>query len=368
MKILYVIESLRSGGKERRLTSLIKKILIDENVEIQIVILSKDIHYKEIFNFNIKIHFLKRNFKKDIAIFFKFNKILNNFKPNIVHCWDNIAAIHFGPICKFKKIPLINSMISTAPHQDLTKPYSKRYLSVAISYPFSTVILANCKAGLESFKVPVGKGVCIYNGFDMDRIKNIVDKKIILEKFDIKTKYIIGMTASFSDKKDYNTFVRAGEKLLKKRKDITFLAIGDGPNLSKIKGSINKNNLNYFRFVGKQDDVESIVNICDIGVLISNHETHGEGISNALMEFMILKKPVIGSNSGGTKELIIDNETGFLIEAKNVDKLVEKIEFLLTNPERAKMMGENGKIRIEKYFSIDTMIEQTYKLYKENLN
>lgn len=364
MKILYIIESLRSGGKERRLISLIKKILIYENVQIQIIILSKEIHYKEIFDFNIEIHFLKRNFKKDIKIFSKFNNILKDFKPNIVHCWDNIAAIHFSPICKFKKIPFINSMISTAPHRDLIKPYSKRYLSTAISYPFSTKILANCKAGLESFRVPVEKGVCIYNGFDMDRIKNIVDKKIILEKFNIKTKHIIGMTASFSDKKDYNTFVRAGEKLLKKRKDITFLAIGGGSNLLKVKGSIAKNNLNYFRFVGKQDDVESIVNTFDIGVLA----TFTEGISNAIMEYMVFEKPVVATDGGGTNELIIDNENGFLIEQQNIEQLADKIIFLLENPKIATEMGEKGKERIENNFSIDKMIAHFFQLYKDEVN
>lgn len=364
MKILYVIESLRSGGKERRLVSLIKN-LINNNykIEIQILILSKEVHYQEIFDFDVKVHFLKRNIKKDFKVLFKFNKILKDFQPDIVHCWDNIAAIHFGPICKFKNIPFINSMISTAPPNTLVKLYSKRYLTTAVSYPFSTIVLTNCKAGLESFRVPLNKGVCIYNGFDLDRIENIADKRTVLERFNIKTKYVVGMTASFTERKDYNTYVKAGEKLLKRRKDITFIAIGDGPNLSKVKNSIDSDNLEYFRFVGRQNDVESIANVCDTGVLISNHKTHGEGISNALMEFMILEKPVIASNGGGTKELIIDNETGFLIEERNIDQLVEKIDHLLSNPKEAKEMGVKGKERIENEFSIHKMVKDTFKLY-----
>ncbi|MCF6296966.1 MAG: glycosyltransferase, partial [Flavobacteriaceae bacterium] len=202
MKILYIIESLRSGGKERRLVSLIKELKLKNNFEIEIIILSDNIHYKEIYDLNIKIHFLKRNIKKDLKLIFKFNTILKKIKPNIVHCWDNIAAIHFGPICKLKSIPFINSMISTAPPK--LPLFSKRLISNAISYPFSDVILTNSKAGLNSFRVPDNKKKFIYNGFDFNRVKVKKLKELVKKELSIKSEKVIGMTASFSDKKDYS--------------------------------------------------------------------------------------------------------------------------------------------------------------------
>jgi len=362
MKILYVIESLASGGKERRLISLIKELLKIESNEIEIVLLSNMIHYKEIYDFDIKIHFLKRNILKDIRLIFKFNMFLVRFQPDLVHCWDNIAAIHFAPLCKAKKIPFINSMISTAP--PILSRFSKRYLLNAISYPFSTIILTNSKAGLHSFRVPSKKRYYIYNGFDLNRTNVKRSKKSIKNKLSIGLEKIIGMTASFSDKKDYETFVCAGKNILKKRKDVIFLAIGDGPNFAKVKNSVEDEYLSNFRFLGKQDDVESIVNIFDVGVLA----TFTEGISNAIMEYMIFGKPVIATNGGGTKELVVNKENGFLIGEQNVDQLSEKIEYLLDNPDIAKTMGENGKKRIEQYFSMDAMVTKTLELYRVVLN
>ncbi len=367
MKILYVIESLTHGGKERRLISLIKELVLRDNVEIEIIILSEDIHYKEIYDFNIKVHLLKRNIKKDIKILSKFNRILKNFKPDIVHCWDNIAAIHFGPLCKLKRIPFLNSMISTAPPANLVKTFSKRYIATALSYPFSDVILANCNAGLESFRVPKSKGKCIYNGFDFNREKIKLTKDNVREKFDISTTYVVGMSGGFYDRKDYKTFVEAGQLVLKSRKDITFLAIGDGPNLKKVMDSVNDDYMPNFRFVGKQVDVDSIVNIFDIGILSSNMKCHGEGISNSIMEYMMFEKPVIATDGGGTSELVINNETGFLVEEDNANHMAEKIEFLLENPKTATEMGVKGKKRIENHFSIDVMIEQFFQLYADSL-
>lgn len=362
MKILYIIESLASGGKERRLISLMKELILKDNVEIEIIILSKDVHYKEIYDLNIKIHFFKRNIKKDIGIFYKFNRVLKNFKPDIVHCWDNIAAFHFAPICKFKGIPFINSMISTAP--PLLSRFSKRYFFNAISYPFSDVILTNSKAGLYSSRVPKNKGRYIYNGFDFSRKKIKISENIIRDKFDISSRYIVGMTGGFYDRKDYETFVEAGKMICKNRKDVTFVAIGGGPNLDRIKSSVGNEYIQYFRFVGKQDDVESIVNTFDIGVLA----TFTEGISNAIMEYMIFEKPVVATDGGGTKELVIDKENGFLVEQQNIEQLAEKIIFLLENPKIATEMGKKGKERIENNFSIDKMIAQFFQLYKDEMN
>ncbi|RPD98010.1 glycosyltransferase [Aureibaculum marinum] len=365
MKILFIIESLKAGGKERRMVSLIKGLLETKDVKIELLILSKNIHYSGINNLDINIRFLERNIKKDIRILSKFNNIINEFKPNVVHCWDNIAAFHFAPICKLKRIPFINSMISTAP---LKLPIlSKWFLSNAISYPFSDIILTNCKAGLNSFRVSKKKGKYIYNGFNFERLKIKLSPEQIRSKFNITQKYIVGMTAAFHDRKDYITFVKAGNKILKNRKDIVFLAIGDGPTFENIKSQVNDNVKDNFRFVGRQKDIESIVNIFDIGLLLTNTNCHGEGISNSIMEYMALSKPVIATKGGGTNEIVNNNETGFLIESHNEEQLIEKIEYLLDNNHIKIEMGKKGKMRIEKEFNLNKMIDKTYELYSKQI-
>jgi glycosyltransferase involved in cell wall biosynthesis len=90
----------------------------------------------------------------------------------------------------------------------------------------------------------------------------------------------------------------------------------------------------------------------------------GEGISNSIMEYMALGKPVIATNSGGTNEIVINNDTGFLITDNKVEVVVEKIEYLLNNPEISRSMGYRGRERIKKYFSIEKMIQEFINLYQ----
>ncbi|MBF0234977.1 MAG: glycosyltransferase family 4 protein, partial [Desulfamplus sp.] len=121
---------------------------------------------------------------------------------------------------------------------------------------------------------------------------------------------MVGMVASFSNKKDHKTFVDAAHRVLEKRKDITFILIGDGDFFDEIKNRIRPEFQDNFRMPGTQKRIMNIVNIFDIGVLA----TYTEGISNAVMEYMALKKPVIVTDCGGNKELVEDHHTGFLVE------------------------------------------------------
>jgi len=362
MKVLYIIDSLRSGGKERRLVSLIDSFVDFENMEIELIILSDIIHYQEILSLNIKIHTLKRDIRKDVKILSKFKEIINSFRPDIVHCWDNIGSAHFGPICKFRKVPFINSMITAAPY---TNKMSKRYLSHAISYPFSDVILSNSQAGLDNLFVPKRKQAVIYNGFNFSRLEELKKKEIVFEQFKIsQNRPVVGMVASFIDKKDHVTFIEAASHL----KDIfSFVLVGEGYLENEMKSLAKKMNVSHIHFLGKQQDVESVVNIFDIGILLSNPSKHGEGISNAIMEYMVLEKPVIASIGGGTAELVENNETGFLIAPKNTAELVQKISYLNNELSIAKEMGKKGRKRIEEFFSIDKMVNDTYKLYLKNI-
>ena len=101
------------------------------------------------------------------------------------------------------------------------------------------------------------------------------------------------------------------------------------------------------KLLGRQSDVESIINISNICVLTTNVKIHGEGISNSILEYMAMGKPVIASCGGGTNEIVEDAVTGFLISPLSPRELAEKIEILIDNPEfenpvRPRRHGKNS--------------------------
>ena len=119
------------------------------------------------------------------------------------------------------------------------------------------------------------------------------------------------------------------------------------------------------KFLGLRNDVESIMKISDIGVLMSNNLKHGEGISNSIMEYMANGKPVIVSNNGGNSEIVLNDETGYIIDKNCHIILSNKIYALLSHSPTLKKFGMNSKSRILNHFNIETMVYKFKDLYLE---
>ena len=354
MRILFFTENLRAGGKERRIIELLKNLKSSGDVQIELVLTKNIIHYEEIYELDIPIHLIERKFtKKDPRLFFKFFKIAKAFKPDIIHVWGHMVAVYAVPTKILLGIPLINNEI-------VDSTQNTKLLGKGIVFKASDRIIANTHAGLKAYNAPMSKSAVIYNGFSFERLKHIESADTVRGKFSIKTPFVVGMVASFLNYKDYDTYINAALKIFENRKDISFLCIGDGDD-SAYKKMVPESAKGNILFLGRQSKVESIMNICDVGVLTTNINYHGEGISNALMEFMSLGKPVITTNFGGSIELIDENETGYLIEPFNPLQLADRVIYLIDHVQERQRMGQNAHRTIEEKFSLNNMV----RLFRE---
>lgn len=365
MKILLLIDSLVSGGRERRLVELIKGLKDAPDIQMKLVVFSDKIHYKEVYQFGIPVIILKRIPKRNPLVFYRLYKICREWKPDIMHSWGTMSAIWAIPSAFLLNIKLINGNVTDAP-KDM-RFFDERLFRARLTFPFSAIILGNSKAGLKSYHVPKSKSVCIYNGFDFNRLTNIKDKNVIRKKFNINTTHVVGMVGEFFDRRDYNTYLEAALIVLEKRDDISFVAVGGGPNLEKSKDIIPSKYSMRCIFTGRQSDVESIVNIFDIGVLSTNNRMIEEGLSNAIMEYMAFEKPVIAYSGGGTNEIVADKESGVLIPPYSPKIMAKQIIHLLDNPDEAKAMGQVGRKRIYEFFNLTKMSKAYVELYHKLL-
>jgi glycosyltransferase involved in cell wall biosynthesis len=361
LKILFVIDTLTAGGKERRLTELMKALSLKPGVEFELVSMSDDIHYSEVYDLGVKMHFFIRKSRKDLHVFRQLYDLCKEFKPDIVHFWDSMTAIYATPVSKFLHIKIVNGMVNDSPRQQ--NIFYQPWLRARITFPFADVIVGNSKAGLKAYKAPENKSVAIYNGFNFERTENLIPAVSIKKDLGIDTEHIIGMVASFSEFKDYPTYFKAAQIILKKRRDVTFLAIGVNTDSDIAKSYIEDSYFDHFRLLGRKSCIESYVNILDMGIL----STYTEGISNSILEYMAMGKPVIATNGGGTSEIVIDPETGFLVNQSDTDALADKMELLLNDQGLRVKMGTSGKERIKKVFSIENMADGYLSVYSDLL-
>ena len=172
------------------------------------------------------------------------------------------------------------------------------------------------------------------------------------------------MVAGFDERKDFGTLVNVAIKMCSYRKDIVFILIGNGPLLEKLMSKVPEGLLgSQIIFTGKRSDIESILQIIDIGLLI----TYYEGISNSIIEYMAMGKPVIATMGGGTVELVLDNVNGYLVKAKNEVQIIQKIEHLLGNRELMSSMGQKAYSWVREQFDIKEKTKEYISLYKNLL-
>lgn len=85
------------------------------------------------------------------------------------------------------------------------------------------------------------------------------------------------------------------------------------------------------------------------------------------IEAMAAKKPVVGTCFGGTPEIVIDNQTGYIVNPQNIRVMAEKIVDLLQDQEKSQKFGEAGYSRVREMFSADMQVKETLKYYNEFL-
>jgi len=137
------------------------------------------------------------------------------------------------------------------------------------------------------------------------------------------------------------------EKVLQKFPNVTFYWVGDGPYRMKILSKLKKyENFQWLGTLSYPDKVREYLSEIDIYALISGIDMS----PLTLQEAQLMEKPVIATNVGGIPELMDNEKTGFLIEKGNSNQLEEKIEILLNDNKKSKLMGIQGrKFVIEKF-------------------
>lgn len=363
IKILFFIGSLKSGGKERRLVELLTYLSQTKKYQLYLLTKKNGGFFEKIFDLDVEWITLSP-IKVKYNNFIEFYKVARKISPDIIHTWGSMQTITVLPyILINKKVKLVNSQITSAPPKI---DFGGKIIN-KISFHISNVNLANSHAGIEVFNPPLKKSKVIYNGLNFARFEDLIDPIQIKKEFGIDKSKVVIMVASFSMNKDYERFFKVGIALQELRNDVLFFGVGyydlgDAKYYERCLDlcKIHKN----LRVIPGTSKVESLVNVCDIGVLFS---PNGEGTSNSILEYMALGKPVIANDAGGTKEIVKNGENGYLINNESPEQIAEKINGLLNNKAIMDLMGENSKERIRQDFSLLRMGREFEKVYFEIL-
>lgn len=366
MRITFVIEAFKRGGKERRCLQLIQGLNKKGFNDIQMIIVNNGIEYSELYDTSAQIVIIDKK-ARGLSLISTYRSIKNHidsFRPDIIHTWGEASMLYISMLRLTKRFAYICANIA-----DCNKPnrFSKRNIVSRISFLLADAVVGNSLEGLKAYSAPKRKAHCIYNGFNEIRFKLVekLDPSALREELNVKTRYLVSMFARVDYYKDYDAFISLAREVLSKRDDVTFLAVGGGLyyDAYKDKPSAEEN----LRFVGFRSDVERIMAITDISVLFSNYKFHKEGISNSILESMALGTPVIATNDGGSPEIISDGVNGFLVNENDISVASDALCKLLDNSQELLRVSENARMTVQDKFLLEHMIYNYQNLYAKLL-
>lgn len=177
---------------------------------------------------------------------------------------------------------------------------------------------------------------------------------------------IIGMVGRVNPHKGQAFFVEMAQQIAKKYSKVHFILVGDPfsgyePILEDLKKQIQDKKLeDRVSYLGYRTDVPDLMRAMDIFVLPSIFQ---DPFPTVVLEAMASALPVVATNSGGSTEMVVDGETGFLIPVGNVDFGVEKIEKLIVDPELRVKFGKAGRARVLGEYSTKAFEDKIKSLY-----
>ena len=170
----------------------------------------------------------------------------------------------------------------------------------------------------------------------------------------------VGVAGRLAPEKGHLVLLEAAARL-GDRYPLRFVIVGDGPFESDIRAKVKSLGLeDRVVFTGFRPDVNNVIGALDVMTLPS---TWKEPCAAVVQQAMALCKPVVGTRAGGTPEMIVDGETGFLVPPGDADALAEAVARLAGDAFLRKRLGTAGRERVEELFSLSVMTDKIEALY-----
>ena len=214
------------------------------------------------------------------------------------------------------------------------------------------------KASVPAYKIEV-----IHHGTDVEAFaKTTQDRKETRAALGIpEDRVAVGIIGRIAPEKGHAVLLEALQKV-HARYPIQLVIVGNGLEEALIRDRAEKMGLSdKVLFTGFRDDVNNVINALDVVAVPS---TWNEPCSAVVQQGMALSKPVIGTRAGGTPEMVLDDETGFLVPVSDAEALAEAMARLAGDAFLRKRLGAAGRERVEELFSLSVMTDKIEALYQ----
>ncbi|SIT93814.1 Glycosyltransferase Family 4 [Pontibacter indicus] len=292
-------------------------------------------------------------------------KVIKAYKPHIIH-----GAVFEGVLLStiagyMGRVPIIIAEETSDPqNRSIKASYLLKILSL-IADKFIAIAPNVGNYLKEVARVSPSKIKVITNGVSLPRPVTFHETTKLRNSLGIQVEdFVIGSVGRlFDDHKKFTDIIKA-ISLLSQRSNIKLLIIGDGKDKEFIKREAESLGLSRnLVMVGFQSDTAPYYKLMNIFCLASQRE----GFGLVAAEAMFHELPVVATKVGGLQDIVVNNETGILVNANRPEQIATAIDKLFSNQDLIISMGKKGRLRAEKEYSAERYVKEVEEMYKELL-
>jgi glycosyltransferase involved in cell wall biosynthesis len=366
VKILHVIDSLKFGGAETLLLSIVRAHQRQGHA-LSVAYFTPGPLADDLQGLGAPLYRVSRRGIKDPLALPRLTRLIRQIKPDVVHTHLFKSDLTGQLAAALNRTP---ARVSTLHN---INPWRQKRLYSAVMRrvvsPCHRMIAVSEEVRdytLKWSRYPPEKMVVIENGVDLDRFDpasvTALDKTALWGiPLDAPT---IGAIGRLQPIKGHTFLLQAAARVVQEAPQARFVLIGDGPLRAELEAERDRLGLQqHIVFAGLVRDIPGVLKALDIVALSSLWE----GLPVALLEAMAMRKPVVATSVGGVPGVLTDGVNGLLVPAQNRDALAESMLRLLRDAPLATRLGEAARAAVEQRYSAEIMHRRILEVYESVL-
>jgi glycosyltransferase involved in cell wall biosynthesis len=360
-KVLYLIETSEPGGAETVL-AYIASNLDPARYRSLVCVLEVGWLTDHLQTLGVPYVVIENRRSYDPVFLYELVKLIRRERISLLHSHEFMMTVYGSAASKLTGVPLIGTMHGKVYYPDKRRRILALRFAVSLCAKMIAVSDDLRRYLVDTLNFNPRKVMTLRNGIDLKRFTASSSREESRRLFSIPSDALVAGTAgSLFKVKGLEYLLEAAEKLSDLYPNLLLIIAGEGDQKEALEEKARELELgDRVRFLGFCESIPNLLNAIDVYVCSSL----SEGLSLSILEAMAMSKPVVATDVGGNREIVVPDDSGYLVPPCDQSSLARRISELFDSSELRERFGRKGRKIVEQKFSLEKMIQDYEKLYE----